>query len=103
MIDLQDPTRREFLIGTGMAAGAGLVSSLAPPALAAQSASPASGGATASLFPQFAGFGQPAEDTEAFWAKVRSHFPLDPAMTFLNNGTLGPAPDFVLYRRAMRS
>jgi len=98
MINLQDPSRRDFLIGMSVAAGAGVVSSLASPALAAQSATPATS-AAASLLPQFAGFGQPAEDTEAFWAKVRSHFPLDPEMTFLNNGTLGPAPGFVVETR----
>jgi len=98
MTALQDYSRRDFLKGMSMATGAGVVSSLAPLTLSAQSATPATSAAKTQL-PQFAGFGQPAEDTEAFWAKVRSQFPLDPELTFLNNGTLGPAPGFVVETR----
>jgi selenocysteine lyase/cysteine desulfurase len=36
---------------------------------------------------------------EAAWTKVRSHFSLDPKLIFLNNGTLGPAPDAVVQTR----
>jgi selenocysteine lyase/cysteine desulfurase len=36
---------------------------------------------------------------EPFWAGVRAHFTLDPQLTFLNNGTLGPSPDVVLDTR----
>ena len=48
--------------------------------------------------PQFKGF--PAGLAgEAFWTDVRRHFSIDPPLTFLNNGTLGPAPDIVLDTR----
>jgi selenocysteine lyase/cysteine desulfurase len=48
--------------------------------------------------PRFGGFGS-ATDGESLWREVRRHFSLDPRLTFLNNGTLGPAPDIVLQTR----
>ena len=86
-------TRRQFLTGTTAAAlGLTLSSALGKRAVAQE---PASSSAVVSLHDEFAG----SIPDEAFWAKVRSHFSLDPKLTFLNNGTLGPAPDAVVQTR----
>jgi selenocysteine lyase/cysteine desulfurase len=98
MMSLERKSRRAFLKGAGIAAGSGLVASMLPANAGAQANSPAKG-ATKPLLPQFEGFGIPAEDRDEFWSKVRSHFSLDPQLTFLNNGTLGPASDFVVKTR----
>lgn len=94
-------TRRRFL--SGLAAGAagaatwrwpgGNLAAQAPPAAAPGQAQPG-----APLLPQFKGFA-PGLEGEAFWADVRRQFSLDPQLAFLNNGTLGPAPNFVVETR----
>ncbi len=35
-------------------------------------------------------------DPDEFWKLIRLNFPLDPEITFLNNGTMGPSPYSVL-------
>jgi selenocysteine lyase/cysteine desulfurase len=88
------PTRRRFLCSLS----AGAASALAPwpgsRVLARQVPQASPGSAP----PRFVGFAASA-DGEAFWTEVRGHFSLDPQLTFLNNGTLGPTPDVVLDTR----
>jgi isopenicillin-N epimerase len=87
------PTRRGFL--SSVSAGAAGAAAWRWPGegavLAAQDVASAAA-------PQFAGFGAHVEG-EAFWSGVRKQFSLDPALTFLNNGTLGPVPRIVLDTR----
>jgi len=86
-------SRRQFLAGTA-AAAAGLTLSQALGGRAeAQAASAAS---TAAPHRELLAGGTP---DNASWAKVRAHFSLAPKLTFLNNGTLGPAPDLVVQTR----
>jgi selenocysteine lyase/cysteine desulfurase len=89
------PARRRFL--SGLTAGAaGAVAWRWPGASAAAQASPAA--ASTAAPPRFPGFA-PGLAGEAFWDDVRRHFSIDPQLAFLNNGTLGPAPDIVLETR----
>lgn len=86
-------TRRQFLTGTTAAAvGLTLTAALREKAAAQQSVNSIA-------------VAKPGEISvhgsldEAGWAQVRSHFSLDPKLTFLNNGTLGPSPDAVVKTR----
>ena len=87
-------TRRRFLSGIA-AGGAGVAAwpwqGAAASPLAGREPQAAPAGPPG--IPSFAGEG------EGFWKDVRKHFSLDPQLTFLNNGTLGPAPDVVLDTR----
>jgi selenocysteine lyase/cysteine desulfurase len=95
MIPAVASTRRRFL--SGLAAGAAGAAAWRWPGERA-SAQVAAAPASPAGLPQFRGF-TPGLEGEAFWADVRHHFSLDPQLTFLNNGTLGPAPDFVVDTR----
>jgi selenocysteine lyase/cysteine desulfurase len=86
-------TRRRFLAGTAAAAfGLTFASAFADCAAAEDKTN-----SSAALTP----LEVPADGhvDESYWTKVRSHFSLDPKLTFLNNGTLGPAPDAVVQTR----
>jgi selenocysteine lyase/cysteine desulfurase len=88
-------TRRRFL--SGFAAGAAGAAAWPWPGarVAAQGSREPQAPAGPPRFPGFAA----GADGEAFWSDVRRHFSLDPRLTFLNNGTLGPAPDIVVDTR----
>jgi isopenicillin-N epimerase len=88
-------TRRRFLSGIA-AGGAGALAWRWPGGSVAAQAAPAT--TVAAGPPRFAGFAAGAEG-EASWNDVRRHFSLDPQLTFLNNGTLGPTPDIVVDTR----
>lgn len=87
-------SRRRFLTGTAAAAAGLTLSSALTERVEAQAVS-----ASSATAPQRRILAGRILD-EAFWAKVRTHFSLDPELTFLNNGTLGPAPDVVVRTRS---
>jgi isopenicillin-N epimerase len=88
------PARRRFLSRMTMGAAVGAWGW--PDRLAADGAQDPRPSVSAP--PRFAGFA-PGTEGEAFWGEVRRHFSLDPTLTFLNNGTLGPVPGIVLGTR----
>ena len=90
---LLNRSRRDILKGSLLAAAG--VSSVA---LLSHGAEAQSKDSDVLAPPSFAGFdgGAVGED---FWRSVRSRFRLDPNLTFLNNGTLGPAPEYVVATR----
>ena len=88
-------TRRRFL--SGLAAGAAGAAAWRWPGNPVSAQTPPAPASAAGL-PQFKGF-TPGLEGQAFWADVRGHFTIDPELTFLNNGTLGPAPDVVVDTR----
>lgn len=49
-----------------------------------------------SLPPQEEGVGEQGESGEKYWNRIRSRFLIEPGLTFLNNGSLGPSPREVL-------
>jgi selenocysteine lyase/cysteine desulfurase len=93
MMNPSNSSRRQFLTGTtAVAVGLAVASALPEKSSAQNSVSLPQ----TELPKEFAVSG--ALD-ESSWTKVRSRFSLDPKLTFLNNGTLGPAPDVVTKTR----
>lgn len=39
---------------------------------------------------------EPLSDEESYWKMVRRQFPLNPRLMYLNNGTMGPSPYYVI-------
>jgi len=95
MSGILQSTRRGFLSGIAAATAGLAATGLLAARAEAQQKTPIS---------QPEGLSQFATKTgllsgEELWREARSHFSLDPQLTFLNNGTLGPAPDVVLSTR----
>ena len=87
-----EASRRQFLSGLAIGGAALTAWPWSDGTVSAQGGAQAAAGP-----PRFAGLA--AAEGEAFWTNVRRHFSIDPQLTFLNNGTLGPAPDIVLETR----
>lgn len=89
-------SRRNFILGLGVAAGGALLAGVTSPSLAAQT-SPLKSEETP--LPKLAGLDRLAKSGSEVWKQAREHLRLKSDLTFLNNGTLGPASDYVLQTR----